>query len=54
MSTAAPPDFDRVVDDTVAYLLSGLAASFYRPRTWTTRPWDAEHRKLYGRLLASL
>jgi hypothetical protein len=46
--------FDPIVDDTTTVLTSGLAASIWNPSTWRGRPWDAEHRKLYGRLLASL
>jgi hypothetical protein len=45
--------FDPIVDDTTTVLMSGLAASIWNPSTWRGRPWDAEHRKLYGRLLAS-
>lgn len=46
--------FDAIVDDTTVVLTSGLAASIWNPSTWRGRPWDAEHRKLYGRLLSSL
>jgi len=46
--------FDTIVDDTAKALASGLAASIWKPGTWRGRPWDAEHRKLCGRLLSSL
>jgi hypothetical protein len=46
--------FDAIVDDTTTVLTSGLAASIWNPSTWRGRPWDAEHRKLFGRLLSSL
>ncbi len=45
---------DEVVDDTTKVLMFGLAASIWNRTTWRGRPWDAEHRKLYGRLLSSL
>ena len=46
--------FDAILDNTTTVLTSGLAASIWNPSTWRGRPWDAEHRKLYGRLLSSL
>ena len=46
--------FETIVDDTATVLASGLAASIWKPSTWRDRPWDAEHRKLCGRLLSSL
>jgi hypothetical protein len=46
--------FDEIVDSTTTMLVSGLAASFWNRSTWQGRPWDAEHRKLFARLLSSL
>jgi len=44
--------FDAIVDEKTTALTSGLGASIWS--TWLSAPWDAEHRKLYARLLSSL